>query len=386
MTPSIGIVAGEASGDRLGAGLMKALRRRLDCVRFVGVGGAAMRAEGLKTLGGMEAPAVNGFFDPFVELPKILRLRNTLTTHFAANPPDCFVGVDFNVFNLSLERWLKRRDVATVHYVSPSVYAWRPGRVQRIARCADRLLVLFPFEKSFYAETALQVVFVGHPLADAIDPEAGDEAGRRRARGALGLGERGTLIALLPGSRDGEINLLLDTFLTTAEVLRRSLPEATFVVPCPTPAIAEAVENAALARPQLRLLVHRGDGRLPLTACNAALVKSGTATLEAMLLRRPMVVTYRLGALAWHLARLLVRSEHIALPNILAGRALVPELLQDAATAAALAEKLLAELDKSTRYPDYLQVFSALHERLRRNADERAADAVAELLETRRSR
>ena len=380
MTPTVGIVAGEASGDRLGAGLMRALRRRLGSVRFVGVGGEAMLGEGLEPLGSMEALAVNGFFDPLMKLPGILSLWKTLRAHFAAQSPDCFVGVDFNVFNLSLERRLKSRGVPTVHYVSPSVYAWRRGRARRLAHSAHRLLALFPFERDLYANTELDVVFVGHPLADAIDPRAGGAAGRLGARAELGLAEGKLVIALLPGSRIGEIKLMLEGFLETAEVLHRSRPDAVFVVPCPTPALASRVAKAVANHPELPLSVHRGNGRLPLLACDAALVKSGTATLEAMLLRRPMVVTYRLGAIAWRLARLLVRTEHVALPNILAGRALVPELLQDAATPTALAENLLAELDKSTRCPEQLRVFSELHERLRRNADEAAADAVAQLL------
>ncbi len=382
-TVSIGIVAGEASGDRLGAGLMQALRQRFDCVRFVGVGGEAMLGQGLETLGSMDALAVNGFFDPLAKLPQMLGLLNTLKAEFAAEPPDCFVGVDFNVFNLALERWLKRRGLPIVHYVSPSVYAWRRGRVQGVARSADRLLALFPFEKAFYAQTALDVVYVGHPLADAIDPEAGDAAGRQRARAELALGERAPVVAFLPGSRMGEIKMMLEGFLEVAEILHSALPDALFVIPCPTAAAAEAVARAVANRQQLPLRIHRGDGHLPLMACNVALVKAGTATLEAMLLRRSMVVTYRLGRLAWHLARLLVHTEYVALPNILAGRALVPELLQNAATPAALAEKLLVELDKSTRHPEHLQAFSELHQRLRRNANERAADAVTELLRTR---
>ena len=380
MTASIGIVAGEASGDLLGAGLMRALGRRIGGVRFTGVGGAAMLAQGLEPLGSMETLAVNAFRDPLLRLPRILGLFATLRRRFLAEPPDVFVGVDCNVFNLSLERTLKARGIPTVHYVSPSVYAWRRGRVRRIGRSADRLLALFPFDEPHYAGTDTEVVFVGHPLADAIEPDAGGDAGRRAARRALGLAGHGRVIALLPGSRAGELRLMLDSFLRAADLLGESLRDTAFVIPCPGPSLAVLVEEKLLAWPGLSCSVHHGDARLPLTACDAALVKSGTGTLEAMLLRRPMVVTYRLGSLAWRLARMFVHTDFVALPNLLAGRALVPELLQDAATPAALAESLLAELDKSARHPDYLREFSALHERLRRNADERAADAVAGLL------
>ncbi len=374
------MVAGEASGDVLGAGLMQALARRSDGIRFMGVGGEAMLAEGLEPMGSMETLAVNAFKDPLLKLPRILGLLASLRRRYLADPPDVFVGVDFNVFNLWLERMLKARGIPTVHYVSPSVYAWRRSRVQRIARSADRLLALFPFDEPHYAGTGTKVVFVGHPLADAIEADAGSDANRLAARRALGVAGTGTVVALLPGSRMGEIRLMLDGFLGAAEKLRASLPEVAFVIPCPCPAIAAAVEEKLRGRPHLPCTVHRGDARLPLTACDAALVKSGTGTLEAMLLRRPMVVTYRLGPLAWWLARRVVQTEFVALPNLLAGRMLVPELLQGAATPAALAQTLLVELDKSVRYPDHLQEFSELHERLRKGADERAADAVAGLL------
>ena len=380
MKASIGIVAGEASGDRLGAGLMQALRARFAGLRFAGVGGAAMQAEGLESLGDFDSLSVNGFADPILKAPQILSAFAALRRHFAADPPDVFVGVDFNVFNLALERLLKRRGIPTVHYVSPSVYAWRPGRVKRLSRSADRLLALFPFEKAYYAATDLDVVFVGHPLADAIDPQAGRDDNRYRARDALGLCREGTVVALLPGSRRGEIKLMLEPFLRAAQILGEAIADASFVIPCPRPSLAALVEREVSNWAPLPVLVHHGDGRAPLTACDAALVKSGTGSLEAMLLRRPMVVSYRLGPLAWILARMLVRTEHVALPNILAGRALVPELLQERATPAALAENLLAELDKSVRRPEYLQSFTALHERLKKGANERAADAVAAFL------
>ena len=377
---TIGIVAGEASGDRLGAGLMRALHRRHGGLRFVGIGGAAMLGEGLESMGSLETLAVNGFRDPLVKLPGILGLLAKLRRRLLSAPPDVFVGVDFNVFNLWLERVLKARGVPTVHYVSPSVYAWRRGRAQRIGRSADRLLALFPFDRAHYAGTDVEVVFVGHPLADAIDPNADQEADRQAARRKLGLAEDGPVVALLPGSRDGEIRLMLETFLEAAGILVDSLAGVAFVIPCPTPSVAATVRARLAQRPRLPCSVHVGDGCLPLTACDAALVKSGTGTLEAMLLRRPMVVTYRLGPLAWSLARRLVDTDFVALPNLLAGRALVPELLQDAATPAALAENLLSELDKFTRHPDHLLAFSVLHGELRRNASERAAEAVAGLL------
>lgn len=380
MAATVGLLAGEASGDRLGAGLMRALRAARPELQFAGVGGEAMLAEGLAPLASMDGLAINGFKDPILKLPRLLRLLAGLRRQFLAEPPAVFVGVDFNQFNLRLERLLKRRGVPTVHYVSPSVYAWRPGRAQRIGQCADRLLALYPFEPALYQSVGLDVAFVGHPLADAIGFDAGDQAHRHQARQALGLPADAPVVALLPGSRMSELGLLLEPFLDAAALIRQALPDAFFVIPCPRPALALAVAAALAERPGLPAKTHRGDARLALTASNAAIVKCGTGTLEAMLLRRPMVASYRLGPLAYRLARRLVHSQFVALPNILAGRALVPELLQDEATPAALAENLLAELDKSVRRADYLPAFGDLHASLRRNADQRAAQAVAELL------
>lgn len=380
MSLTIGILAGEASGDNLGRGLMAELERRHPDVRFVGIGGPGMTAQGLESLVPMDRLAMNGFVEPLRRLPELLGILRTLLRRFDALRPDAFVGVDFNVFNLILERRLKRRGIPTAHYVSPSVYAWRRGRVRRIARAADMLLTLYPFEPALYADSPVQAVYVGHPLADAIGPEAGSPAARRQARGALGLPEAATVVAVLPGSRLSEVRLLGDLFLEAAALMAVRRPGIRFVIPCVRPAIAEWLEQARAARPGLALSGYAGDARQALTACDAALVKSGTSTLEAMLLRRPMVVSYRLGRLTYQLVRRLLRTPYVALPNILAGRELVPELLQDAATPAALAARLLDELDKAHEDPEYLREFERLHRQLRCHADARAADAVTALI------
>jgi lipid-A-disaccharide synthase len=376
----VGILAGEASGDHLGRGLMAALRRRFPDVRFVGIGGPAMLAEGLESLVSMDRLSVNGFIDPIRRLPELLGIRRRLLERFAEEPPDVFVGVDFNVFNLMVERRLKARGIPTVHYVSPSVYAWRRGRVRRIARAADLLLALYPFEPALYAGTPVRAVFVGHPLADAIAPDSGDDAHRATARAELGVPPGGPLVALLPGSRMSEIRLLGDVLLDAAERIRSCLPDVRFVVPCVRPQIRAWLDAAIAARSAVGIHACEGTARLALTACDGAIVKSGTSTLETMLIGRPMVVCYRLGPLTYRLVRALLRTEHVALPNILAGRRLVPELLQDAATPAALADALVGELDKAARDPEYLAAFRHLHATLRRDADERAAEAVAALL------
>ena len=380
VTLTIGIVAGEASGDRLGAGLMQALSRRIDGARFVGVGGEAMGSAGLESLADMDALAVNGFTEPLIKLPSLARLLFGLRRRFLAERPAAFVGVDFNVFNLLLEGMLKRSGVPTVHYVSPSVYAWRRGRVRRIGRSADLLLALFPFEPAYYQDTGLKVAFVGHPLADAIGLDDGGEAGRSAARSALGTGEGKRIIALLPGSRAGEIKRHLEVFLDAAALLDRQLGNTAFLIPCARPHFAPHLERAAAARPQLDVRICQGDARLALAACDGAIVKSGTGTLEAMLLRRPMVVAYRLGRFSHALARLLVRTEFVALPNLLAGRELVPERLQGQATPGKLADALRIQLDKPALQAETLQAFAMLHLELRRDADQRAADAVMALL------
>lgn len=381
--PIIGIVAGEASGDNLGRGLMVELKRRHPGARFVGIGGPGMLAEGLECLAPMDRLAVNGFVDPLRRLPELIGILRMLLARYRAEPPDVFVGVDFNVFNLLLERRLKRRGVPTVHYVSPSVYAWRRGRIRRIAGAADMLLTLYPFEPALYDGTPVRAVFVGHPLADAVDPQAGDEAGRRRARAELGLPEQALVVALLPGSRMSEVRLLGETFLEAADLIRTQRPQARFVVPCIRPAISDWLAAARGRHPELELTAYEGNARLALAACDGALVKSGTSTLEAMLLRRPMVVSYRLGPLTYQLVRRLLRTPYVALPNILAGAELVPELLQDEATGEALATQMLAELDKARLDSEYLSQFARLHQVLRRQADARAAEAVSTWLDAR---
>jgi len=378
--PVIGILAGETSGDNLGRGLMAALKRLYPRARFVGIGGPGMLEEGLESLVSMDRLAVNGFIDPIRRLPELIGILRLLLARFDRERPDLFIGVDFNVFNLMLERRLKQRGIRTVHYVSPSVYAWRRGRVRRIGRAADLLLTLYPFEPAYYAGTPVQAVFVGHPLADAIDPGSGSDARRLEARGQLGIPAHGTLIALLPGSRMSEVRLLGSTLLDAASLIAERIPGARFVVPCVRPQIRAWLADALAGRDDLEVHAYEGSARLGLTACDAALVKSGTSTLEAMLLGRPMVVCYRLGNLTYRVVRALLRTEHVALPNILAGRALVPELLQDAATPEALATALIGELDKAARDPEYLAAFRTLHETLRRDADARAAEAVAMLL------
>jgi lipid-A-disaccharide synthase len=381
----IGIVAGEPSGDRLGAGLMRHLRRHIPGVTFVGVGGDLMLAEGLEPVAPMAALSMNGFIEPIRRLPRLLRVLKRLLSCYQAAQPIAFIGVDFNVFNMLLERVLRRRGISTAHYVSPSVYAWRAGRVRRISRAAELLLTLYPFEVPFYQDQPISAVFVGHPLADEIDPLAGTEARRVAAARSLGIDAMNRCVAVLPGSRMSEVALMLTGFLGACELLRTRHVDTVFVIPCVSDAIEKYVIEAGSAFPGLQLITYRGDARRALTACHGAIIKSGTGTLEAMLLRRPMVVSYRLGELSYQIVRRLLKSPYVALPNILAGRALVPELLQHAATPEALADALDLEFKRVHDDPDYLGEFSRLHESLRLNADEQAARAVLAWIEQHRA-
>ena len=378
----VGIVAGEASGDKLGAGLMAAIRERRPAARFIGVGGDGMLAEGLVPLAPLDALCVHGFKDPLLRLPSLLRLLARLRRRFVAEPVDVMVGVDFNVFNLLLERALRKRGFPTAHYVSPSVYFWRPGRIERVKRAADTVMALFPFEPALYRRHGAQAVFVGHPMADEIDPQDGSNAARGQARATLGLPVQGPVVALLPGSRRSEIRFLGRLFLDAASRLAEPFDAAVCVIPAPSDAVYAAVQALVAGRAwgKLDVRVTRGRSRLAIAAADMVLTKSGTATLETLLLRRPMVVAYRVGPVTAWIVRRLKRSEFVALPNILAGRALVPELLQERAAPEALARALEAEHGRAVASNEYSNACAEWHRRLRRDAARRAASAVLTLI------
>jgi lipid-A-disaccharide synthase len=378
LTLVVGIVAGEPSGDLLGAHLMAALRSACsEPVRFVGVGGAHMMALGLQSIADADVFAVNGFVEPLKRLPRLWQTFRRLRDHYIAQRPAVFVGIDFNVFNLILERALKRRGVRTVHYVSPSVYAWRRGRAARIGRAADLVLTLFPFEPALYAAHGVRAEFVGHPLADQIEP--GDH--RPPARAALGLTDAGTVIALLPGSRRSELELHARLFFDVASEVGNGSAEVVFVVPAVDERQAALLSEIAGAYAKvIDVRVTVGNSRDVLAAADVALIKSGTGALEALLLGTPMVVTYRLPALSYRVVKMLLRTPYVALPNILAGRALVPELLQDAATPVALAAALCGELESVRNGTSPRESFRQIHLDLRRGASDRAARAVLGLV------
>ena len=392
----VGILAGEASGDRLGAGLMAALKSHIPSpvnpdpqMEFYGVGGPAMQAQGLQSLSAFEALSVNGFVDPLLKLPQLYKLLTSLERRLLELKIDVFIGVDFNVFNFMLEKRLKKKGVKTVHYVSPSVYAWRTGRTKKIAASADLLLCLFPFEPAFYEQTDIHAKFVGHPLADEITLEASNEEAKKGARETLEISSEDVVLAILPGSRSGEVNLLLDDFLAAAQLFAQNRqaddPKKVVhvVIPCVRANIRSIVEQKLKNLPNtknLQFIAYDGTARQGLVACDIALVKSGTSTLETMLLHRPMVVSYRLGRLSYQIARRVLRTPYVALPNILSGKEWVPELLQQQATPINLATHLLEQLQSFQSSTAKRQHFLDLHQQLRCNADAQAAAAVVGLL------
>lgn len=368
----VGILAGEASGDILGSRLLVALRRRYPELQVEGIGGPLMQAQGFNSLFPMDRLSVMGFVEPLKRLPELLRIQRSLHQHFLANPPDVFIGIDSPDFCLRLEAKLRDAGIRTVHLVSPSVWAWRQGRIRKIRRAVDRMLCLFPFETAIYHQHGVQADFVGHPLADEIPLFSDGDSARR----ALGLAVEGRILALLPGSRAGEVSMLAPLFLEVARRLAAADPELRFVLPAAN-AEREAQLRALLkGAPDLPLLLVQGRSREVMAAADAVLLASGTATLEALLVQRPMAVAYRMAPLSWALVSRLVRTPFAALPNILAGRALVPELIQDAATPARLVSVVQALLYNAKVAAEQRQAFAAIHQSLARGFGERCADAI----------
>ncbi len=379
----VGIVANEPSGDLLGAGLMRALRQQRPEVAFQGVGGPLMAREGLDSLYPMERLSVMGLTEVVRHLPELLAIRRDLRRHFLSERPDVFIGIDAPDFNLGLERRLKQAGIPTVHYVSPTVWAWRPGRVKGIRRAVDLMLSIFPFEVRFLQQHRVPVAYVGHPLADQIPLEVDPDAARVR----LSIPNKVSVIALLPGSRMSEIEALGETFLRTAMLLQRERPGMRFLVPLVSPGTRRAFEEIrGRVAPDLPLTLLDGGARDAMLAADAVLTASGTATLEALLLERPTVVAYRVSPVTyWLVTRFkLVKTPYIAMANLLAGEQIAPEFLQDAATPEALSAAVLELLDSPGRVGRIQQVCHRVHRELRRDASREAARAVLELVGSRR--
>jgi len=381
----IAIIAGETSGDVLGGALIRALRERLPDIEVRGVAGPQMRSAGCLPLADAHELAVMGLIDPLLQLPRLLKLRSKLVREISGWRPDAFIGIDAPGFNLTLAGKFKSQGIVSVQYVSPQIWAWRRGRVRKIARRCDLVLCLLPFEPDFYREHAVAAEFVGHPLADQI-PMAPDRAA---ARAALGLPAEATVVALLAGSRLSEVQRLAAPFLAAASLLALRRPGLSVVAPMASPATRRAFEQVTSELPTpLPLRVLDGQARVALSAADAAFVASGTATLEAMLCRCPMVVAYRVGAMTALLLRALrmVRLPYFALPNWLAGEKLVPEFLQEAVLAEPMAGALEQLLDDRARREHLLQRFDGIHALLKKNGAALAAEAVLQLLSARTGR
>lgn len=379
----VAMVAGEASGDQLGAHLMAALKARRPELRFAGIGGPRMAAQGLQVSTPMDKLAVRGYTEALRHYREISRIRESLGDALLADAPGLFIGVDASDFNLALERRLKDAGIPTVHYVSPSVWAWRRWRVRRVARSASHLLAMFPFEPPLYEKSGLPVTYVGHPLADLIPVEVDKIA----ARAQLRLPQGRMIVALLPGSRRSELEHMAEPFVLAAHRLRQDIPEVHFVCPLATRQTRDLFETTlhAHGRADLPLTMLFGHSHEALAAADIALVASGTATLEAALFKTPMVITYRQSAVSWLIQRQLLYLPYVGMPNVLAGERLVPELIQGKATPARLAEALLGLLRDTDAQERQVRRFREMHVLLRQNNAAKAADAVLDVLDAGRA-
>ena len=373
----IGIVAGEASGDLLGAGLVSAIKQRYPDAVFEGIAGPQMIAAGATSLFPMDRLSVMGIVEVLGRYRELLGIRRQLASHFRQNPPDVFIGIDAPDFTLGLEKQLRQAGIKTVHYVSPSVWAWRQRRVKKIAQSTDLMLTLFPFEATFYEQHQVPVKFVGHPLADTI-PMGVDKLAARKA---LGLSAESTILAMLPGSRSNELHYLATTFIETVRWLRQRHPDLDVVVPLANEVRRAQFEQAMaqIADAPAMTLVD-GQSREVMAAADVVLLASGTAALEAMLLKRPMVVAYKLSPLTYWLAKRLVKVKNVSLPNLLANETLVPELIQHEATPEKLGQAVLNYLEDTSLNHRVNQRFNEIHQSLRQDASQQAAAAVLDLI------
>ncbi|PHM61915.1 lipid-A-disaccharide synthase [Xenorhabdus ishibashii] len=373
---TIGLVAGETSGDILGAGLIRALKTKIPHARFVGVAGPLMQAEGCEVWYEMEELAVMGIVEVLGRLPRLLKIRRDLTARFTALKPDVFIGIDAPDFNITLEGRLKQQGIKTIHYVSPSVWAWRQRRVFKIGRATDLVLAFLPFEKAFYDRFNVPCRFIGHTMADAI-PLQPDKAAARKI---LGIPEVAHCLAILPGSRHAEVEMLSADFLKTAQLLQGKFSDLHVLVPLVNAKRREQfLQIKDEIAPNLRLHLLEGKAREAMIASDATLLASGTAALECMLAKCPMVVGYRMKPFTYWLAKRLVKTPYVSLPNLLAGKELVRELLQDECEPQALSEALLPLLQGGADVETLKQTFLHLHESICCDADEQAAQAVLEL-------
>lgn len=373
----IGILAGESSGDMLGAGLMSALKKQFPGVEFEGIGGPLMEKQGLLSMVSMERLSVMGLLEPLRRLPELLRIRKNLLGHFLADKPDVFIGIDSPDFNLPIERRLKQAGVRTVHYVSPSVWAWRSKRITKIAQSVDLMLTLFPFEARFYEQHKVSVVCVGHHLADSIPLTVDKNA----AKQSLALDVSRPVLALLPGSRTAEISKLAPEFLSCARLCKEKWPALQLAIPCANARGREQLEKLlADAFQDLQVSLFDGHSHEVMAASEAILIASGTATLEAMLLKKPMLVCYKMSAVSYAIISRMLKVPYFSLPNLLAGKPLVEEKVQAGVNARALFESIGCLLEDEEKQHSLNREYTQIHQSLRKNANETAAKAISMLI------
>lgn len=369
----IGIVAGEASGDLLGSHLIQALKQKRPDLEFVGIAGPKMMAEGAQSLFPIERLSVRGYLEVIQHLFGLLRLRRQLLKHFLNDRLDLFIGIDAPDFNFWLERKLKNKGIKTIHYVSPSIWAWRKGRINKIKRCVSHVLALFPFEPALYQQASIPVTYVGHPLADMLPLEPDVAA----AREGLKIKASALVIAMLPGSRQSEVQQHADLFVKTAKLIYAENPNALFLVPLITRETRQIFELAIFHELEsLPIQILFGHAHDAMEAADVIIVASGTATLEAALLKKPMVITYRMTKLSWQLLKRMRLQPYVGLPNILAGKFVVPELLQDDSTPEKLAQAALQLIGDTSKLAKIKAEFTKIHLSLRQNTAEKAAVAI----------
>lgn len=370
----IGIVAGEASGDLLGSHLMAALREARPEVQFIGIGGPKMKSVGMEVLFPMEKLAVNGYVEVLRHYRELVGIRSKLRARFLANKPDIFIAVDAPDFNLDLELALKQHGIPTIHYVSPSIWAWRAERIHKIKRAVTHMLALFPHEPEIYQKAGVPVDYVGHPLADLL-PE---QPNRGAMRETMRIPQKAKVFAFLPGSRQGEVKRLAHIYIETARVILKQHPEARFLVPLVSRETRGIFEQALYDCDALELSITMlfGHAQDAMIAADGVMVASGTATLEAALLKRPMVITYRVNRLTAWLMKRKGYLPYYGLPNILCGRFVVPELMQEDATPENLAQALLNLVNDKQAVAELEQIFLELHRTLRQNTAQKAAAAI----------
>lgn len=375
----IAMVAGEASGDLLGGHLLAALRMRRINLAYTGIGGPRMTGQGLESMYPMEKLAVRGYVEVLRHYREIMGIRKRLTERFLDERPDMFIGVDAPDFNLALERRLKAAGIPAIHYVGPSIWAWRGGRIRTIAASVSHVLVLFPFETEIYRKAGIPVTYVGHPVADTIPFEVDKVAAREQLR----LPSDRLIVALLPGSRQSELHYMADTFVQAAKKLHAELGDVHFVCPTASRATRDQMEDAIYrnSAADLPLTLLFGHSHEALAAADLALVASGTATLETALYKTPMVIVYKMSSLTWQLMKRMLYTPYVGLPNVLAGEFLVDEFMQDAATPQALADALLALLKDAPRQQKQVERFREMHQMLRQDNATKAAEAVLRLLD-----